>query len=110
MVRDDAIKMLQLRFEDLMNYTADDPTAPIDPLTYLTPEGDNCLHIAALRGDEEAVRLLLDVGVDINAKGDMGNTPLHYALSQKHLEVASLLRERGAAQNITNEFGRKPGE
>jgi hypothetical protein len=38
-------------FADLLNYEAQDPTSPIDPLTYRAPDGDTCLHIAAHRGD-----------------------------------------------------------
>src|SRR5690349_14202686 len=66
-----AIRELQAGFSDQLNYSADDPTGPIDPLTYQTPEGDSCLHIAAMRGDLRAIELLLDLGVDVNKRGDM---------------------------------------
>jgi ankyrin repeat protein len=110
MTRDELTKRLQREFRDQINYTADDPLAPIDPLTYRNPEEDNCLHMAAIRGNEEAVRLLLDAGLDINSIGDMGNTPLHYAFNFKHLGVVRLLITRGARRDIANEFARKPGE
>ena len=47
---------LSVAFADLSNYESDDPTAPIDPLTYSTSDNDNCLHMAALRGDLRAVK------------------------------------------------------
>ena len=110
MIDEESIRLLQQKFADVLNHTADDIAEPIDPLTYISPEGDTCLHLAAIRGDEEAVKLLLDAGLDVDAKGDMGNTALHYALTRKHLPVAVLLIERGASQDIENEFGRMPKE
>ncbi len=110
MTRQELIKKLQERFSDLVNYQADDLFEPIDPLNYQSPEGDNCLHYAAMRGDEEAAMLLLDAGLDINSIGDMGYTPLHYAFMFKQTGVAELLLARGARRDILNEFGRKPDE
>lgn len=97
---------LQSVFADLLNYEADDPTTPIDPITYVAPDGDTCLHVAAHRGDLRAVGLLVKAGLDINRPGDMGATPLHYASST---EVASLLIANGASLEIRDEFGRVPG-
>jgi len=101
---------LKEAFKDLWNYGAEDISEPIDPLTYHWPEGDSCLHIAALRGNSRVVEILLDAGLDINEKGDMGNTPLHYAKSHGTPEVVDLLIKRGADVNVVNEFGRKPLE
>lgn len=58
--------------------------------------GDTPLHIAALRGDIQAVNLLLDAGADINARGEDGFTALHYAVELCHPDVVRLLLERGA--------------
>lgn len=96
---------LELAFRDLLNYEGDDPTAPIDPVTQVTPEGDSCLHIAALRGDLRSVELLVKVGVDVNLQGDMGYTPLHYARTP---EVVEFLLTHGARKDIKNEFGKAP--
>ena len=104
------LEELNEAFKDLWNYDSDDLDEPINPLTYHWPEGDSCLHIAALRGNKRVVEILLDAGLDINEKGDMGNTPLHYAKSHGTPEVVDLLIKRGADVNVVNEFGRKPLE
>lgn len=101
------LEELRARFSDLLNYDSEDPLEPINPLTYRTPEGDTCLHLAATRGDRRSVELLLDAGLDINQKGDMGNTVLHYAKRHGHEDIAKILIERGADPDIKNEFGEK---
>jgi ankyrin repeat protein len=96
---------LRTAFRDVMNYESDDPTAPIDPLTYVAPDGDTCLHMASHRGNLRAVELLVKAGVDVNRPGDMGSTPLHYAATP---EVASVLIASGASLTTRDEFGRLP--
>jgi ankyrin repeat protein len=102
------ISELQRRYGYLVNYQADDPDAPIDPVTYRDSDNDSLLHIAARNGDRCAVELLLEAGVDANLLGDMGSTPLHYAKEKQHSEVAKLLIEHGAREDIRNEFGKTP--
>lgn len=104
---DTELRELRETFRHVTNYEDDDPFAPIDPLSYRAPDGDTCLHIASRRGDARAVQLLLEAGLDVNASGDMGSTPLHYAASP---EVASLLREAGARTDVRDEFGKTAGE
>jgi len=96
---------LRLEFADLINYESDDTCEPIDPLTYCSPDKDNCLHIAALRGNLRAVELLVKAGLNVNQQGDMGYTPLHYAATP---EVVSFLLAHGASTTIENEFGKSP--
>ncbi len=104
------IKELQRAFIDLMNYESDDPTDPIDPVIYKEPDGDNCLHIAAHRGDVRSVELLLKAGLDVNSIGEMGCTSLHYANIQGHNDVIQLLIKSGASTEIVNRFGKLPME
>jgi len=89
----------------LMNYESDDPCAPINPLTYVAPDGDTSLHIAAHRGELRAVELLVKAGLDLNRQGDMGCTPLHYPSTR---EVVDFLLSKGARTDVVNEFGRAP--
>ena len=97
---------LQARFSDLLNYDSDDISSPIDPLTWRSPEGDACLHYAAMRGDDHAIRLLIELGVDPNLRGDMNRTALHYARSNGHVTTANTLVECGADDSILDEFGK----
>ena len=101
-------KEIQERCSDLSNFASDDIFSPIDPLTYVNPEGDTLLHIAAMRGDARTVELLIAAGADPNSLGDMGNTPLHYAFSNGGWDVAKILIDSGAREDIRNEFGRPP--
>lgn len=99
---------LKKSFSDLLNYDSEDPTEPIDPLTYHQPDGDSCLHIAALRGDCRAAELLLKAGVDVNKLGDMGSTALHHAKRKGYDNLVNLLLENGASTDIKNAFGKLP--
>ena len=100
----DRLRLLRDRFGDLVNYDAKDPLEPIDPLRYRSPEGDSCLHVAAIRGDDEAIECLLDLGADVNDVGDLGNTALHYARRAGHSSTARLLLARGADPGLRNEL------
>ncbi len=94
-------------FEDGV-YVEGDPLARINPTTWKSPEGDRLIHIAALRGDLTAVELIVNAGEDLNAIGDMGQTPAHYAAMAQHKTVFDFLIGRGANTTIVDEFGETP--
>lgn len=71
-------------------------------------DGDTPLHIAALIGDRQAARLVLQAGANVNAKGDMSASPLHYAVMSGHAQVAELLLRHGADPDAQNELGSTP--
>jgi len=96
---------LTAAFANAINYESNDPFEKIDPLTYRAPDGDTCLHIAALQGNLRAVELLIKAGLDVNGQGDMGYTPLHYARTP---EIVAVLLASGASTNIENHFGHAP--
>lgn len=106
----DEIGELQRRFSDLLNYEAEDVTSAIDPLTWRSPGGDSCLHYAAMRGDEDSIRMLVKLGVEVNLAGDMGQTALDYARTFGHTDAARALTKLGADQLIRDQFGKPPGE
>ena len=59
----------------------------------------------------EAVKMLLDLGADINALDNNGDTPMHGAAYGAYPKVVNLLAERGADPQIwkeKNKFGRTP--
>jgi len=66
------------------------------------------IHQPAKEGDIEAVKQHLAAGVDVNAKNDWGETPLHYAAYWGHKEIAELLITKGADVNAKNRGGYTP--
>ncbi len=67
--------------------------------------GVSPLAWAALRGDEPAVRRLLDAGADPGSPNRDQNTPLHAAAFLGHDTIAALLVERGADPNRRSPTG-----
>ncbi|HEX5324034.1 MAG TPA: sigma-70 family RNA polymerase sigma factor [Capsulimonadaceae bacterium] len=57
------------------------------------------LHIAARYGAADVVRLLLDAGADVAARGSDGSMATHDAAFMGHLDVVRILIERGAPIN-----------
>ena len=69
--------------------------------------GNTLLHMAASRGREDLVTLLLDRGADVNARQgglSYGRTPFVCAL--EHPGVVRILVERGADLNYRDSYGR----
>ena len=75
-------------------------------------KGVSTLHSATFYWDLEMVQVLLDYGVDVNAKNDWGNTPLNYALKYGHKivdpSVVRLLLDHGADPNLQANGGQTP--
>lgn len=64
------------------------------------------LHLAAERGHEKVVRLLLDQGANIDAWNKYGWTALHFAAENGHEAVARILLRRGANIHLKSTSGR----
>ena len=58
--------------------------------------GNTPLHCAALGGDPQVARLLLDGGADVEACNSEGDRPLHLAAGAGNLAVLRLLLQVGA--------------
>ena len=58
------------------------------------------IHDAAAKGNIDAVKHHLAAGVDVNAKGYRGFTPLHYAARNGRKEIVELLITKGADVNV----------
>ncbi|XP_011856971.1 PREDICTED: ankyrin-1-like [Mandrillus leucophaeus] len=71
-------------------------------------KGNTALHIAALAGQDEVVRELVNYGANVNAQSQKGFTPLYMAAQENHLEVVKFLLENGANQNVATEDGFTP--
>ncbi|KAK8660541.1 hypothetical protein V6N13_051465 [Hibiscus sabdariffa] len=62
-------------------------------------DGRTPLHIAASKGNENCVLLLLDYNADPNSKDSEGSVPLWEAILAGHDQLAKLLKENGADIN-----------
>ena len=74
--------------------------------------GSTPLHEAAVRGEAEIGRLLIERGADVNARaGSHDTTPLHAAAACGHREMVDLLLAAGAdRQPRDSGFGATPEE
>ena len=73
-----------------------------DPNEDAGPEGAYPLHLAALKGNKEIVRILLDNGarIDLKATNKDEATPLAWAAFFGQKDVVTLLIESGAPINV----------
>ncbi len=69
---------------------------------------DALIHSIVRFGTVEELELLVASGANINAIGDLGYTPLHYAVFMRRLDMAEKLAALGADPTIRNEFGDTP--
>lgn len=61
---------------------------------------NSALHLAALRGNNDGIKLLLRYKADINAKNITEATPLIVAILSKKIDTTALLIECGADVNV----------
>ncbi|KZT74303.1 ankyrin [Daedalea quercina L-15889] len=81
-----------------------------DILDWANMEGKTALHVAALKGKEELVRMFCDFGADVDLADNEGNAPLHYASAWGHIPVVQLLIERGCQYSARNNEGFTPSD
>lgn len=74
-------------------------------LAYSTKEWGTPIHLAALKGLLDIVKLFLKFGVDASLRSDDGYTPLHWATFKGNLELAAVLLDAGADIAAKNDAG-----
>jgi ankyrin repeat protein len=57
-------------------------------------QGDTALHLAACKGDDEAVELLLEFRADYTALNEGGHRPIHLATRGDHHRVVQRLFDK----------------
>ena len=92
------------RMQDVVEFC----NAPLRDVNQRGIGGSTPLYVAAIWGDLEAVRLLIEAGANVNARNEDGETALHWAASDGNRELAVLLIERGASRSELTDEGDTP--
>ncbi|GIL69469.1 hypothetical protein Vretimale_13583 [Volvox reticuliferus] len=74
--------------------------------------GQTALHVASLWGNLEAMKVLIELGADVDVPNSRGSTPLHFAASAKRhpRAVCQILLDAGADTEAVDLMGRQPYE
>lgn len=80
----------------------------IDPIGVGAAAQDRRLVDAAKRNEAATVRALLAEGVDVNAVGVDGTSPLQWAVHHEDVALVAHLLRAGAQANAANRYGVKP--
>mmetsp|Transcript_27917 Transcript_27917/g.73642 ORF Transcript_27917/g.73642 Transcript_27917/m.73642 type:complete len:313 (+) Transcript_27917:2685-3623(+) len=84
---------VERRSEDMVRNLLKDKLGLEDRVKACTRHGRNAMHVAADEGFAPIIRLLAEAGVSVNARDDVGQTPLDLAADD---ESRSLLESLGA--------------
>ena len=81
-----------------------------ESLIHFIPDGSKqrMLLEASESGNVDHVRLLLELGANVNVTGNFDYEPLHYAAQDGHIEVTKVLLQNGADINAYNSNSKTP--
>lgn len=95
----------------LANYCKNDFEKSINS-NHLNKRSISALHLAVRFGDVETVKILLNARVNVNIKGEYGETPIFDAVRNNHAEMIDILlnynKNNRANINFKNDFGETP--
>ena len=66
---------------------------------------DSSLHIAAFKGNYNAVHRLIKSGASVNCENNMGDTPLHCAVRSGSYNTVLILINNGASAVLSSQNG-----
>lgn len=66
---------------------------------------ETILHFLSVENHTEPVKVLIEMGFDVNCTNSVGDTPLADCAALEHWEMIEILLESGADPNIQNEMG-----
>jgi ankyrin repeat protein len=89
-------KELEQFLKGLKDSIPDFEDADFADISWANFEGENALHVAVIRDEIAIARELIGLGIEINARGDLGHTPLHEAASIGNIDMVKLLVDSGA--------------
>ena len=78
-----------------------------------TEDGDTLLHLSCWAKRIDAVQILLAAGADVNARGESGRTPLHYAVYEgdpRSVGIVRALVSHGADPVAVDDNGFTPAD
>lgn len=92
------------RFDDALRLLRANPAL----VKELDHQQNKPIHLAALRGSSDVVKLCLELKSPVNSRNKFGQTPLHRAMVNGSLEVTKILVEAGAEVNGRDSQGLTP--
>lgn len=97
-----------LEYLNELRDTGSFPDATFDDISQRSICDDTVLHHAVRFFENDLVPELISLGIDINAEGDMKQTPLHVAVQVENFEMAELLIDHGASLTAIDELHAQP--
>ena len=78
------------------------------PVDIRDTSGRTALCLAAKYGRTEVVKILLELGADVNIVGPDNRTPIYFAIYSRSIEVVRLLIAAGARLDVQDSVGYSP--
>ena len=106
------LELVRLLFDHVINDAVRDThgTEIETDINFQFNGGLTSLHVAVLQRDLELVRLILDLGSDVDPTDAVGSTPLHMAIAAHSHPIVELLLRYGADIGICDGNGKSPLE
>lgn len=72
--------------------------------------GNTLFHVAVGRGNVDEIKYLVFQGLDINARGEFGETPLYLAATKGDVLIFELIIQLGGDCSVPDYSGVLPGD